>query len=204
MVYSRISLGSTATVAGGVVNPAADGSDPSKNGFLLQASDPVAMNSANVIGAGAPTLIAIPVTTAVTVSTLWYGMTTAGATLTAAQNWVGIYGNRSVNTINLLGLSPDQSTNFAAGNVPHSAALTVQGGQSLTLPAGSIVYAAFLFNGTTSPTLNRIGSQSVMSNVNLVAPALRSFVVGSGATTLPLTLDLTTQTIVSPFWAALS
>jgi hypothetical protein len=201
-LFVRTSFGSTGAAA--VPNRAMDGSNPALNGLLATTSDPQSLNSQTTIGPGVPTLISIPIDTAITVSTFWYGITTTSTSPTSAQNFVGIYGARSGNTINLLGLSADQTTNFGLANVTRNVPLTVQGGQSLTLPAGSVVYAAYLFNGTTSPSFQRVGSQAIMSNLNLAAPNLRSFIIGSGATTLPPTLDLSTETNASTFWAGLS
>lgn len=180
------------------------GYTPSTNGLLLAVDDPSNITNSNTLGTGTLALVAIPVTTAVTVANFWYGIGTAATTPTAGQNFVGIYGNRSANTINLLGASGDQTSNFGGGNIVRSAALTVQGGQSLTLPAGSTVWAAFLFNGTTSPQVYRVGSLGIMSNLNLAAPSLRSMSFGSALTALPATIDLTTATSSSPYWAGLS
>jgi hypothetical protein len=200
---SAVTLGSSTGGGGSVTNQSGDGYNPALNGLLLAACDPEMLNSQTTLTAGVPQLFALPVTSAVTVANFVYNVATAGSTLTAGQNFVGIYGNRSTNTINLLGLSADQSTNYGTAN-NRIAALTVQGGQSLTLPAGSTVWAAFLFNGTTSPTLQRIGSQAISGNINLAAPNLRSMVIGTGATTLPPTLDLSTATVASPLWVGLS
>jgi hypothetical protein len=180
---SAVTLGSSTGGGGSVTNQSGDGYNPALNGLLLAACDPEMLNSQTTLTAGVPQLFALPVTSAVTVANFVYNVATAGSTLTAGQNFVGIYGNRSTNTINLLGLSADQS---------------------LTLPAGSTVWAAFLFNGTTSPTLQRIGSQAISGNINLAAPNLRSMVIGTGATTLPPTLDLSTATVASPLWVGLS
>lgn len=200
----RLNAVSLGGVGGGSANLTPAGYSPSRNGLLAAVDDPANLNSQTTIGAGVPTLIAIPIDTTITVSTFWYGFTTTSTTPTSGQNFVGLYGNRSVNTVNRLGVSADQTTNFGLSNTTRNVALTQDSGQSLTLPAGSIVYAAFLFNGTTSPAFQRIGSQSIMANINLAAPNLRSFIIGSGATSLPLTLDLSTQTNASPFWAGLS
>jgi hypothetical protein len=198
---SRAAAGtSTPTVA----NRTPDGYDPSRNNFLAAVSDPEQLNSQNAIPSGTVIMFAIPLDTAITVSTFWYSVSTAANTPVAGQNFVGVYGNRTGNTINLLGLSGDQSTNFTGANVNRSAALTVQAGQSLTLPAGSTVWTAFLFSGNTGPTLLRIGSQSIAGNVNLAAPNLRSMNSGTGLTAMPATIDLTTTTLTSPYWAALS
>lgn len=185
-------------------NLAPSGYLPSANGLLIASDDPQTSANTNTIGAGVVVLIQIPVTTAVLAAKLWYATGTASTGATAAQNFVGLYGNISSTTINLLGISADQSTNFGTGNNAFGAPLTVQGGQSLTLPAGSMCWAAFLFNGTTSPQFSRSGTNSFLANVNLTAPNLRFSAFGTAQTTLPLTINLASQTITSPFWAGIS
>lgn len=198
---ARASAGTSAPT---IANRTADGYDPARNNFLAAVSDPEQLDSQNIIPSGTVILFAIPLDTTITVSTFWYTVITAASTPTAGQNFVGVYGNRTGNTINLLGLSGDQSGNFNGSNVNRSAPLTVQAGQSLTLPAGSSVWTAFLFSGSVGPTLLRIGSQSIAGNANLAAPNLRSMGSGTGLTAMPATIDLTTTSLTSPYWAALS
>jgi hypothetical protein len=181
-----------------------NGYDPTVNGLLLANGDPALITNSNTVTAGTVTLVALPVDAAMTASKLWYGIGTAATAPTAAQCFVGLYGNRQGNTLNLLGKSADQSSNYGGGFVARSALLTAQGGQTLALPAGSKCYAAFLFNGTTSPQIYRVGANSYLADLNLATTDLRSFVVGTGLLDLPATVDLTAAAITSPYWAGVS
>lgn len=103
----------------------------------------------------------------------------------------------------LIGTSADQSAAYASTGAK-TAALTPVAGQSLTIPAGSFVYVAFLCNATTPPTLWRAGSQNAANNIGLTAGSYRFASIGSGLTALPASITLASAASVSAFWAGVN
>lgn len=129
---------------------------------------------------------------AVTLASVWWSVATAGATPTAGQNQIGIY-------------DPD-------GDLLNSAVvdddISSSGGKETTLAApltSTYVWAGFLFNASTAPTLVRGSSFESAPNLNTTAATRRAAVVASGATTLPASFDpatLSTSNCLT-FFAAL-
>jgi hypothetical protein len=127
-----------------------------------------------------------------TITNVAYYITTAGATLTAGQNWVGVYQNGV-----LLGQSVPAATItqwLTTGYIvtPLAAPVNVQNG---------IITVAFVYNGTTAPTLGIAGARG---NVGLAAASSRYAQANTSITTaLPTTLGTKSALAQSP-WAAVS
>jgi hypothetical protein len=125
-----------------------------------------------------------------------YSVTTAGGTLTASQCFVGVYQNGV-----LLGSSADQSTPWASTGLKTTALAapvnTLEGG----------LYVAFVFNGTTGPTLAASVPTSATNNpinANLAVTASRFGTANTGVTTaLPTTLGTVAALTAAP-WVAVS
>jgi hypothetical protein len=172
---------------------------PSDNNLLGAAFDPAQIGSNSALTAGVLFLVKVPILAGGTVSNVWYGFNTGGTTLTAGQNLVGVYNSSGT----LIGTSADQTTAFGASG-SHTAAITAVSGQSLAIAPGGFVYAAFLCNGTTPPTLWRSGSQNAGNNIGLTAGNWRFCTIGTGQTALPASVNLASTTSVSAFWAGVS
>jgi hypothetical protein len=123
-------------------------------------------------------------------------LTTAGATLTASQNFAGIYSGTT-----LVGTTADQS----AAWVGSTGLVTMPLVSPVTVGEGD-VYVALFYNGTTAPTFASAAptTRSEVLNAGLVSPNLRFSKANAGATTaLPATM--TAQTAVAgALWVALS
>lgn len=107
-------------------------------------------------------------------------LTTLGATLTAGQNFVGLYNKAG----NLLAISADQSGVWTGSTGMKTTPMI-----SPTLVYDDVCYAALLANGTTPPQFARVGNPTAGSpgiNRNAVTPNLPSVNSSVGSlTTLP-------------------
>lgn len=123
---------------------------------------------------------------------------TAGATLTAGQNFAGLYNASGT----LLSATADQATAWSTGGVGlKTMALTTQ---QVNLPAGTY-YVALLANGTTAPQPARItGLNSSMLNLGLTAATAR-YATGPTGTTLPASITMASNAFsATAYWAAVS
>jgi hypothetical protein len=124
------------------------------------------------------------------VTNVVYHITTGGGTLTSGQCFVGLYQGGA-----LLAASADQSTAWTSTGLTTtalSAPVTVNQG---------IVYAAFVFNGTTGPTLSQ--AAAVDMNAGFAAASSRYGTANTSRTSLPATLGTISALTKSP-WVALS
>jgi hypothetical protein len=163
----------------GHVHPASGIPRPADTGVIAWTADPfVCSTNAQALVAGKLMLAAFWVRKTATISTIGINVPTAGATLTASENWAGVYNSSGT----LMGQTADQSTAWA-GTSTQSMAIT----SPFSAPGG-MYWVALLFNGTTPPTLR--GSAGAVGFVQLgqAAAASRVGVYGSAQTTLPSTI----------------
>lgn len=155
-------------------------------------------SGANIPGtAGVLTLARFIVRNSFTASNIIYDVGTAGATLTAGQNFVGIYNSSGTR----VAVSADQSTNFATANTLITAAMT----SPPVLAAGSY-WVAILWNGTTGPTIFRANNTSSRAlNAGTTAATSVSGTILTGQTSLPASFTPASITPQIPyFWFAIS
>jgi hypothetical protein len=127
------------------------------------------------------------------ISKLAHHVFTAGATLTAAQNLIGLYNAAGLK----LAQCADQATAWTTVGYKNPALV----GGALNLAAGTY-YIALLSNGTTPPFITRAGSGAgSLMNAELAATALRSATYGTGQTTLPTNLTLASMAVNSALFA---
>lgn len=112
----------------------------------------------------------------ITITNILYSVGSAGGTLTASENFVGLYSN----TGTLIGTSADQTTNFGATGLKTAA--LVSGPFTGSWP---YLYVGLVFNGTTGPGLIRGYNSTTTINLNATGANLLSGSVGTGNTTLP-------------------
>lgn len=174
---------------------------PSDQGMVAWAYDVAqAVNTAsNALTAGVLTLIKLRLTAAATLSTLHIYVATAGAGLTAGQNFGGLL--KADGT--LLALTADQATAWVSTGAKNMA-MTAVTGQSLTLVPSGTYYAVLLGNGTTMPTLVRSSGQPAI-NQGLAAGNYRFATYGSALTAIPASVVMGSQG-VSPVaaWCGVS
>jgi len=173
---------------------------PSDQNLIAWSYDPaLPTNSTALSTSGVVHLVKVVLRYAATITNVLYQINTIGSGLTASESFAGIYDS----TGTLRGTSASQSTAWAATTGLYTTALTA----SYSAPAG-VYFVAFVCNGTTGPALARLnglaGASSTI-NAGLTAANYRFAINGTGNTTLPssITLSSNTQEGVS-YWAALS
>lgn len=125
------------------------------------------------------------------------GVNTAGATLTAGQNLIGLYDSTGARQA----LTADQSgvwnaTGYKSANFTTPFSVTTSG----------FFYVGILAVGTTPPTFSQVGSASqAFYNANTSAGTFRHCSDGTGQTSLPasITLSATVSTPVN-MWVSVS
>ena len=157
-------------------------SDPGSLGYLGMTYDPNVCTSQTTLNTLQPVLAKVLVPATITISSVaYYAATTPATTL----------------------------TNFTVAFF-HNEALTVDGGQSLTIPGGvgAFVWVAFLSSGATPVTLPRGTSvTAAMANGLLTAATCRSgslanVIAGNG---LPTSFTPSATTLIGvDYWAALA
>lgn len=188
---SPASVAATGTVSAGGLLLGAD-FQPGDHGLESWTHDPYAAASSVIAVNGRAYACKLMVRRARTLASLWWSISTAGVTPTAGQNEVGIY--------------DPAGTRLTSANV--DADISSSGTKETALAAAitaPFVWAAFLFNAATAPTLIRGSSFEGTPSVNLGASGRRAAVIGSGLTALPASFDpatLTTNGCLT-FWAGL-
>lgn len=143
--------------------------------------DPSHIQGGNPTTAGTVYMIKIPVRHTTTINNLIATVTTAGATLTASQNFAGLYDVSG----NLLAQTADQATNWQS-----------VGAKIMALTAPVVVqpgfyYLALLANGTTPPQFARGQVTSASApNVGLATSAGRYITTATAQTSLPATINM--------------
>lgn len=183
------------------VTPAAPGSEwtPADQGLAAWSMDPASCTAAGTtLSAGFIYLVQLLLRAPATLTKVHAVLGAAGSGLTSGQCLAGYYDTAG----NRVGVTADMSTTWnSAGNKAMS--LTA----SYTAPAGKL-YAAYLFNGTTSPTFacgSTLGANFTPGNANLTAGAYRFCRSAAGQTSLPTTITLSGYTPdANNLWAAAS
>lgn len=162
------------------------------HGGLTWTGDPVTATGTFTLATGGTVYVVALKALNRVVTNIVIGVQTAGATLTSGQNFAGLYQNGA-----LLASSADLSTTWNSTGVK-----TIPLSNPV-LPLGELVYAAFVFNGTTGPTLGTHGtplSNAALNNVGLAATVARFGTANTGVTTaLPATLGTVSALSQSPF-----
>lgn len=166
-------------------------------GYLAWTYEPALASSTVVLASSTLTVCRVKVPTTLNVTNVLYDVTTAGATLTSGQNFVGIYNNSG----QLVASSADQSTGWTSTGLKTTA---LTGGPFAV--TGPYVYVAFQVIGTTGPTLAKTAapSSNIPVNGSLTTGFLtRCFTATSGTTALPSTLASPSNG-TAQLWVALS
>lgn len=168
-------------------------------GLLAWSFDPATGLGANQTSAGAVYMTKIILREPVTVTNILATVTTAGAGLTANQNFAALYDNLG----NRLGVTANQATNWQVSGLKT---------MPLTIPVininGGVFYVGLLSNGTTQPNFARgsfLGAGPETVNAGLVGSTLRYSLSGAGLTSMPLTIAMGARTAdARAWWVALS
>lgn len=180
------------TLFGSLAGPVYGPSDAGLFGWAYDPSISAAASNSPAAGLVVATRIKI---SACTISNIWVGINSAGGTLTAGQNFAGLYNSSGAT---LLSATADQttpwtSTSFAALSMPLLAPQAVSAG---------FVYVALFSNGTTIPKFQWANSANVV-NANLTNPTARFAHGGTGAT-VAMPASLTLSTSGDSYWFAVN
>jgi hypothetical protein len=179
--------------------------DPTWYGAAAWATNPHTVNSTQALASGVIRCsigkMAVTKASGSTV-TIIYDVSTAGATLTAGQNLIGIYNAATVNgSYTLRGTSAAQETVWNTTGQKVTAAITLSG----ALTIGDFVSVCYLAVGTTAPTLR---SSSTLATFANFANKLK-LISATGKTALDSTYTISTTasgtvyaaTTNAPWWA---
>lgn len=203
MAYTPIVVGSLAW--GGPVNAAFAAQDSritsiersgnaasSVNGWLAMPYDPIAASTGTTLTSGTPAHIRVDIPFPATFTTVTVPVFTAGATLTAGQNLVGLYDSAGTR----VAISADQSASWVTNgekNVPFLVPYAA---------AAGTYYISILSNGTTPATIARSTSTGAIGILNhgLTAATARWSVGPAAQTTLPPTITMASRTLSNISW----
>jgi hypothetical protein len=189
--------------------------DSSGNVVPLKNADPAATDSALVAWSFDPTsatqtflttagvlyLSRVVLSNQQTLTNGLIGLTTAGGTLTSAQNYVALYNSAGTR----IAVSADQSTAFATAGLITAAWTT-----PVASAAPGVYYVGVLCNGGTAVTLasgSTLKPNNVsLGNAGLTTATSRYLTSGTGQTVTPasVTLSSASGNVAAAIWAALS
>lgn len=170
--------------------------DPTNHGFLAWTNDPAANVNQTTHSSGVLYGSRVEIRSVSPVTNIVVFCSTAGETLTADQNFIGLYNSAGTR----VGVSAAQTTAWESTGVKTAA---IAGGP-ISCAAG-FYWVVLVANGTTRPKFGVGSLFSVGVNAGLAAAATRFASQATGQTTLPATLTPGSwlQDANAP-WAALS
>jgi len=177
-------------------------SDPTASDSLLAAwaFDPSVAAGTFLTTAGVLYLVKVILPAAQTITNGLVSVTTAGGTLTTAQNWIALY----TATGTRVAVSADQTTAFA------SAGLITAAFTSPYAAAAGAYYVGVLCNGSTAVTLAsgsalKPGNVAI-GNAGLATATSRYLTSGTGATVTPTSVTMASASgnVAANIWAAIS
>lgn len=166
-------------------------------GAAAMSYQPFSVNSSTAATSGTVYYHKVYVRKATTITNIAHILGAVGVTLTAGQNFVGLYNASGVQ----LGISADLSSVWATG-----ASLTVPKVIPLVSPVTvqpGIYYVLFLSNGTTPAAFGRTGSSGPVNGLLTAAEGFRWGIVSTAQTALPSSFSLggTTAYTLPTWWA---
>lgn len=168
------------------------------HGAIAWTFDPASNSGSTGLTSGVPFMSKVWVREPVTLSTVGISITTGGSTLTAGQNFAGIYNAAGTR----IAVSADQTAAFA-GTGYLAIAMTAP----VAVTPGAY-YLTLLSNGTTPPTLARgavAGSGASTINFGLTTATARYATGPAAQTTLPVSITMASRTqSATSMWSVVS
>lgn len=199
-------LATARTISGVSFDGTADIGIPSMSGgfygWKSWVFDPILItNALNLTTAGVIYLTRLPWPSTDTITNIITRVDTQGSALTTGQCFAGIYDSSG----NLVAATGDQSTAWSSTGIK---TMELVGGPYSVSGGGptGFIYVAYLFNGTTGPTIPRgTPTSAVGNNFGLPVGSYRTASILSGRTSLPSSLTLSNQAgHAVTYWAAVS
>jgi len=169
-----------------------------QHGLIAESQDPATLLGTSLpVAVGVLHLVRVYVPVAATVTSILAYVTTAGVSLTAAQNLAGLY-SVAGSTATKVGTSTDQTTPWGS-----TGAKTMALTGTVAVTADTDYLVVLLANGVAGPGF-RSGDSVLGVNMGLAAPALRYATSGTGLTALPSTINLAgASALAAAYFAAL-
>jgi hypothetical protein len=169
------------------------------HGAIAWTFDNVSDSGSSTITTGTPFMSKVWVREPATLSTLYISITTSGVSLTAGQNFAGVYNAAGTR----LAVTADQTTAWGTTTGLQTMALTVP----VAVTPGAY-YITLLANGTTSPNLARgavAGSGASTVNFGLTAATARYSTGPAAQTSLPASITMASRTLSAiSMWSAVA
>src|SRR5579859_252468 len=182
------------TIQLGGVDIAQNTATPGNNGLQAENFDITAcQSSGGAMVAGTVYAMRIDIKRQITVTNLWYWVTSAAATAVVGENFIGIYNSAG--------------TQLAKAGID---SLLTANAQNATITATTLApgtyYVLMVVNATTMPSLARSAATVSMCDINTATSLLRFAVNATAQTALPspATLGSNVATNAFPFWVGLS
>lgn len=170
-----------------------------EQGFVAWTYDPLVANSTSSLTAGTVFMAAVKARKSFTLNNINILLGAGGTTLTAGQNFAGVYNDAGT----LIGVTADQSASWATAGYK-TMAVTSPSSQT----AGNY-YVAIVSNASTVPTIQRQAAASAAAyNAGLSAAQARWSSGGTGftgLTSLPGSVTMSNRgSGATTFWAAIN
>lgn len=169
--------------------------NPDDHSLTHWTQDPVANAGGTAPTSGTVQTIKLWVRQPMTASLLAVGVTTPGVTLTAGQNFLGLYNSLGIR----IGLTADQSAAWLTAGYREAAIVA-----PVALTPGAY-YVAILANAATPPAFARGGiTTASIANPKQTAADARFATGPTAQTSLPASITLASRTVASiPYWVAM-
>lgn len=171
---------------------------PSDASILAWNFDHRFANGQSTATAGTLFMARLEVLSAITATNLLLAVQTAGSTLTASQNFAGLYNSSGTR----LAQTADQSGTWTSTDIKEMALTS-----PVAITAGTY-YIGILANGTTPPQFVRTIGSSVLTsfaNRGTTAATARWSIGGTALTALPASVTMGSRTFNAQcYWAAIS
>jgi len=183
------------TNAGTALFRTAGNTAPYRHGLASWAFDPVSVVGGQTGTAGTLYLVSLWNDTATTLTKFFWGISTAGASPTAGQNFIGLYDNTGTRLANV-----NVDARVTVANTMQTETINV------AVSPNTQYWGAFLFNATTMPSVWRGGFISgQLVNANLGNSTARFATNGTGLTALPASITPSSNnTVMYTFWCAVA
>lgn len=181
-------------------NLASAGMQPNDHGWITWTGDPQTCGASDAQTSGSVRMIKLPVMPQTyTLASIKYFIAAVAVTPVAGQNFAGVYDSGGTR----LAVSADVTADVTVLGMKTWAMTS-----PLVVPAGSVIWAAVLFNAATAPTgvaSAAVSGRETLYNGDLTAATAR-FTSGPAAqTSLPVSITMASRTLLprSP-WVAVA
>jgi hypothetical protein len=168
---------------------------PADHNMIAWSYAPELATGSLVVPVGNLMLIKLKINVSVPITSIWWGIVTAGVSPVAGQNEVAIYSSAGTK---LTSVNVDASIISTGIKQTTFTAIT---------PAAGFIWVSFLFNAATNPVLPRATSLGIAAQLINAGLTAANYVYGIGGTTQtvsPSSITPTSNTQGTAYWVAVS